>query len=122
MSSHDKYLSPDSCGDSRDGIADANRTTLVLGQLQSFTGGSPMDKALAALWQAVVVQLIALVNIVHRAVLTQVATVYFVDGSGRCLRQLTRIVRILLDHARQYATLIVGPSLSRPPHNLEGPT
>ena len=74
-------LSPDSWGDTRDGIADATRTTPVSGQLQSFTGGSRMDKALAALWQAVVVQLIALVNIVHRAILTQVTTVYFVDGS-----------------------------------------
>ena len=86
VSSHDNLLSPDSLGDTRDGIVDATRATPVSGQLQSFTGGSPMDKALAALWQTSLVQLIALVNIVHRAVITQVATVDFVDGSGQCLR------------------------------------
>ena len=43
-----------------------------------------MDKALAALWQAVVVQLIALMNIVHRAVPTQLLPDDFAAGSRHC--------------------------------------
>ena len=46
VSPHDKGCPPDSLGDSRAGIADATGTTSVSGQLQSLTGGSPMDKAL----------------------------------------------------------------------------